>query len=480
VIIGAGMSGICLAVVLQQAGITDITIFEKAADLGGTWRDNTYPGLACDVPSRAYQFTFAKKADWTKLFSPGAEIHAYFRSVADRYGVTARIRYNTEVTRAEFRDNRWIVTAGHDEISCDFLIAATGILHHPRYPHIDGLDDFGGPVFHSARWDHSAVTTGKRVAVIGTGSTGVQIVCGLASTAGHLSMFQRHAQWILPLKNKDYRPLTKRIYASSDRLGTMAYKWYRGQLGFFAKALIKPGWRRNFITRMCEKNLAEIPDPALRQRLTPDFLPMCKRLIVSSEFYDAMQRPNVELVTEGIDHVEADAIVTTDGVRHEVDVIALATGFDTHAFVRPTQVIGRDGVTLDETWRDGPFAHLTVAVPGFPNYFMMIGPHSPVGNFSLTAIAEAQAGYIRDWIVRWRRGDFDAVAPTAAATATFNQEMRAAMPDTIWTSGCDSWYLGKDGLPELWPWTPDEHRLRLAEIRIDDYDLAIGAGVTAN
>jgi cation diffusion facilitator CzcD-associated flavoprotein CzcO len=465
------MSGICLAAMLQDAGITDIALLEKAGDLGGTWRDNTYPGLSCDVPSRAYQFTFAKNPSWSRLFAPGPEIHEYFRSVAVKRGITDRIRYNAEVTRAEYVDGQWLVTAGGEELRADFLIAATGILHHPRYPSIAGLSDFAGPVFHSARWDHTADLRDKRVAVVGTGSTGVQIICGLAGQVAHLQMFQRHPQWILPLKNKDYRAVTKRLYARSPRLGQFAYDWYRRQLGFFAKALIKPGWRRQMITRACEKNLAEIPDSDLRQALTPDFLPMCKRLIVSSEFYTAIQHPDVELVTTGIDHVEADAIVTTDGVRHPVDVIALATGFDTHAFVRPTEVIGRDGVTLDETWQDGPFAHLTVAVPGFPNYFMMIGPHSPVGNFSLTAIAEAQAGHIRDWIQRWRRGEFDSVEPSAEATAAYNAEIRDAMPGTIWTSGCESWYLGKDGLPELWPWTPDDHRQRLATANLGEYEL---------
>jgi cation diffusion facilitator CzcD-associated flavoprotein CzcO len=188
---------------------------------------------------------------------------------------------------------------------------------------------------------------------------------------------------------------------------------------------------------------------------------MCKRLVVSSRFYDAMQQPTVDLVTDGIDHVEPRGIVTSDGALHELDVIALATGFDSHAFVRPVQLVGREGITLDELWQDGPFGYLTVAVPHFPNFFMLLGPHSPVGNYSLTAISEAQAAHVLGWIRRWRRGEFDTVAPTVQATAAFNASLKAAMPGTIWVTGCDSWYLGKDGLPELWPWTPDEHRVRL-------------------
>jgi cation diffusion facilitator CzcD-associated flavoprotein CzcO len=474
-IIGAGMSGICAAIMLREAGITDITIYEKAADLGGTWRDNTYPGLTCDVPSRAYQFTFAKNPDWSNLFSPGAEIQAYFRAVADDYGLANCFRFNTEITRAEFVADHWRIATGSGQVeTVDFLISATGILHHPRYPQIVGLDDFAGPVFHSARWDHDVDLVGKRIAVIGTGSTGVQIVCGLSSSVGRLELFQRTAQWILPLKNRQYTRIAKAAYARAPWLGALAYGWYRRQLEFFARALIKPGWRRRLLSAACRRSLHAVDDPALRSKLTPDYQPMCKRLVVSSEFYAAMQRPNVALVTDPIDHVEARGIVTSDGELHEVDVIALATGFDAHAFLRPTQLIGRDGITLDEAWRDGPRAHLTVALPGFPNFFMMLGPHSPVGNYSLTAIAETQAAHIRDWITRWESGQFDTVAPTEVATATFNSEMREAMPGTVWTTGCSSWYLGKDGLPELWPWTPDQHRIRLSTPNLSRYDLRVG------
>ncbi|MDT7587178.1 MAG: hypothetical protein QOE32_4728, partial [Pseudonocardiales bacterium] len=226
----------------------------------------------------------------------------------------------------------------------------------------------------------------------------------------------------------------------------------------------------------CRANLRTVRDPDLRRALTPDYQPMCKRIVISGRFYRAVQHRNVELVTEGIDRVAPEGIVTTDGRLHEVDVIALATGFDAHAFLRPMTLIGENGRTLDQAWRDGPRAHLTVSLPGFPNFFMLLGPHSPVGNYSLTAIAETQATHALDWIQRWRRTEFDTVAPTQAATDSFNAEMRAAMPDTVWTTGCTSWYLGQDGNPELWPWTPDRHRARLAQLDLTTYDLR---GVTA-
>jgi cation diffusion facilitator CzcD-associated flavoprotein CzcO len=471
-IIGAGMSGICMAIALRRAGINDLTIYEKAQSVGGTWRENTYPGLTCDVPSRFYQFSFARKPDWSHLFSPGAEIRDYFTAVAHDFGLGEHIRFGTEVVHAEFAENHWRVWTSKGDIEeVDFLITATGILHHPRHPRIVGLDTFAGAVFHSARWDHDVALRGKRVAVVGTGSTGVQIVCGLAGRAGHVGLFQRSAQWVFPFPNPAYTRLGGVLQRSVPGLGTAIYYGYRAAIEFFAGALVKPGWRRRMVSAVCRANLRTVRDPQLRQALTPDHQPMCRRLIISGRFYRAIQRRDVDLITAGIDYVAHQGIVTTDGRLHEVDVIALATGFDAHAFMRPMSLIGEHGVTLEEAWRDGPRAHLTVSLPGFPNFFMLLGPHSPVGNYSLTAIAETQAGYILDWIQRWRRREFDTVAPTQGATDRFNAEMQAAMPDTVWATGCTSWYIGQDGHPELWPWNPSQLRVRLGQAELDDHDL---------
>jgi len=221
---------------------------------------------------------------------------------------------------------------------------------------------------------------------------------------------------------------------------------------------------------LCRASLWQVRDPELRAALTPTYQPMCKRLVVSGGFYRAMQREDVELVTAGIDHVERRGIVTDDGKLHEVDIIVACTGFDTHAFFRPMRLTGRDGIASDDVWRDGPRAYQTVAMPGFPNFFMMLGPHSPVGNHSLTSVAESQAGHILRWIEGWRRGEFDTVEPTPSATESFNAKLRAAMPDTVWTTGCDSWYLNKDGVPEVWPFTPAEHRAMLANPDFGQYD----------
>lgn len=479
-IVGAGMSGMCMAITLCRAGITDVTLFEKAPEVGGTWRDNTYPGLSCDVASRFYQYTFAPNPTWSHFFSPGGEIQAYFARVADDFGLRDRIRFNTEIVDAAFVDDKWrIRTAAGEEKVVDFLILATGVLRDPQYPKIKGLSHFSGAVMHSARWDHAVETTGRRVAVVGTGSTGVQIVCGLAPEVEHLELFQRSAQWVVPFPNRPYSRTAHPVRERLPMLGRLAYRTYRGLYELLLQAMVRPGWQRTLLSRVCRANLRTVRDPELRRRLTPDYQPMCRRLILSAGFYRAMQRDNVDLVTDAIDHIESRGIVTVDGVLHEVDVIALATGFDAHAYMRPMRITGRDGLTIDEAWADGPKAHLTVAMPGFPNLFMLMGPHSPLGNYSLIAVAETQSDHILGWINRWRDGQFDSVAPKQAATDQFYAEMRQAMPGTVWTTGCTSWYLGADGLPELWPWTPTRYRDRLGERpAMDDYDLRYGADTT--
>lgn len=466
------MSGLCIAIALLRNGVDDVTIYEKADDVGGTWRDNTYPGLFCDVPSRVYQYSFARKPDWSHVFSPGGEIQAYFQGIADAFGLRDRIRFGTEIVSARFDGARWMLRTGAGaESGVDFLISATGVLHHPRVPSLPGAGDFGGHLFHSARWDHSVELPGRRVAVIGNGSTGIQLVCGLAGVAEKLTLFQRTAQWVVRLPNPRYPGLAGRMHRAVPRLGGLAHRAYSLAFDTFAGALTKPGLRRKAMGALCRASLRSVRDPDLRAALTPDYQPMCKRLVVSGGFYRAIQRDDVELVTAGVDHLERRGIVTDDGVLHEADVIVLATGFDTHAFFRPMRLTGRDGISADEVWRDGPRAYQTVAMPGFPNFFMMLGPHSPVGNLALTSVAESQAGHILRWIQRWRRGEFDTVEPKVSATETFNAALRAAMPRTVWTTGCDSWYLGKDGIPEVWPFTPAAHRAMLAKTDSAAYEL---------
>ncbi len=472
-IIGAGMSGLCMAATLQRAGHSDFVIHEKAEEVGGTWRENTYPGLSCDVPAHYYSYTFAPNPGWRSSFAPGAEIQRYFVGTATKLGLRPRIRFGSEVTEARWDGSRWQLQTTTGPDAADVLITATGVLHHPRTPDIPGLDRFGGDAFHSARWDHTVALTGRKVAVIGTGSTGAQIVGALGGRAGSLKLFQRTAQWVAPVPNIAYPAPLRGLLHVAPPLTRLAYRVNeRALAGLLSPAVLRDGWQRALMSGLCRAHLRlAVRDPELRARLTPADEPMCKRLVMSTRFYPALQRPGVELVTEGIDHVDATGIVTRDGVHHEVDTIVLATGFDPRAFMRPMNIVGEDGLTLDEAWGERPHGYRSVALPGFPNLFTLMGPHSPFGNHSLIAVAEVQCAYALRWIQRIAEGEITHAAPTPEATRRFNEDMRDALPGTIWASGCDSWYLDADGIPALWPWSPAHHRRLLAEPQ--DADFAI-------
>ncbi|MCW2855579.1 MAG: monooxygenase [Marmoricola sp.] len=466
------MSGICMGAMLKRAGIDTFVVFEKAARVGGTWRENTYPGIACDVPSRFYQFTFAPNPDWTHRYSPGAEIWAYFERVAADTGVAERIRFSTTITEARWTGTAWAVSASDGTCEeFDFLVSATGILHHPAYPRIEGLETFAGPAFHSARWDHDVDLSDKRVALIGTGSTGVQILGDLAGKVDRLLLLQRTPHWVVHLANPAFSEFTRRLHGRFPAYDRFSYHVNRKIIEALSPALLHPGRTRRFLTWLTKRQLSRVTDPDLRAALTPDSAPMCRRLIISPTYYDAVQHPDVEVITTPIARIEPAGVVTTDGTLHPVDVLVLATGFDAHAYLRPINLIGPGGLTLDEVWADGPRAYQTVAVPGFPNFFMFMGPNSPVGNYALTAIAETQAGYALTWIARWRRQEFESAMPTAEATDRFYVGVDEALPDTVWATGCTSWYLGANGKPELFPWAPERHRVLLG--RIDDGDFVM-------
>jgi cation diffusion facilitator CzcD-associated flavoprotein CzcO len=475
-IIGGGMSGIGMGAKLRMAGVESFRIYEKAGGIGGTWHANTYPGLSCDVPSRYYSYTFAPNPNWTHVYSPGKEIWGYLDRVARDYDLYDRISLNTEVAEARWTDSHWVVrTSEGEESAYDFLITGAGGLVHTHKPHIPGLDSFQGAWFHSAEWDHSVPLAGRRVGVIGTGSTGMQITRALAPVAGQFELYQRTPQWILPLANRRYSRPTRWLHRRIPALNRLGYKIWQTQIEWLlGRATVKDGFARWFISAACRMHLRGISDPELRRRFTPDYQPMCKRLLMGTHFYDQFERPNVELVDTGIDHVEPRGIITQDGQLHELDVIVLATGFDAHAFLKPMELIGPGGLRLSELWDGEPFAYRTVALPGFPNVFTLIGPHSPFGNQSLFTISETQMDYALRFIELWRRGELDAASPTRPATDTYNAELRAAIPNTIWASGCQSWYIGKDGLPHAWPWTPERHREMLAEPQLDEWELVPG------
>jgi cation diffusion facilitator CzcD-associated flavoprotein CzcO len=472
-IVGAGMSGVGMAAKLKMAGIESFHIYEQWDDVGGTWHANTYPGLSCDVPSRYYQYTFAPNPNWSHVFSSGREIRAYLHDVADRFGVRAHTSFRTPVAEARWEDGRWrLRTQDGQEATYDFVVTAAGGLVRTRKPDIPGLDTFGGAAFHSAEWDHSVPLAGRRIGVIGTGSTGVQITRALAPIAGRYELYQRTPQWIFPVGNRRYSHLARAVYRRFPELNMVAYRgWQRLFEATFGTATVQDGRLRRVIAALCRRHLQSVRDPELRRRFTPDYEPMCKRLVMATGFYEQFEREHVELVDQGIDHVEERGIVTRDGRLHELDVIVLATGFDAHAFVRPMELVGPDGLRLSEVWDAEPFAYRSVALPGFPNVLMLIGPHSPFGNQSLFTISESQQDFAMRVIDEWRRGELDALCPTREATERFMTEVRAAMPGTVWATGCESWYIGKDGLPHAWPFLPARHREILRERAEEDWDV---------
>lgn len=472
-IVGAGISGICMAIRLLRDGFDNITIFEKGDDFGGTWRENKYPGLVCDVPSRFFQFTFAKNAEWSRLYSARDEILNYLNGVARADGVDKYTRFRTEVAAATYDHNAWRVTTtdGTTE-DFDFLVCATGFLHHPLTPDLPGLANFRGQVFHSARWDRNVQVAGKRVGVVGTGSTGTQLTTALAGVAEHVTVFQRTAQWILPTKNRSYSLAAKTAYRLLPGLGTLSYRLYQRIFALFSLGLVRPGVVRRVIGWTCARYLRTVRDPELRAKLTPDYPPMCKRLVISDGFYRAIQRPDIDLVTAGIEQVEPAAIKTKDGVQHELDVLIFATGFDAHAYMRPIAITGTDGLTLDQAWNNGPRAFQGLMMPSFPNLFMMMGPHSPLGNHPVTATAEVLSERILWWLRRWSAGEFKTVQPTEAATQRYNDGLREALDGTVWVGGCRSWYLGADGSPDLWPSSPDRFEVMVQrDPNPDDFHL---------
>jgi cation diffusion facilitator CzcD-associated flavoprotein CzcO len=455
-IIGAGMAGILSAIKLTEAGFTDYTIYEKGDRFGGTWRENTYPGLACDVPSHLYSYSFAPNPNWSHQFSPGPEIRDYFEQVARDHDLEPRVRFGDEVKRCERVDGRWqIETASGHRDEVDVVISATGVLHHPRYPDIEGIDSFNGAIFHSSRWDHDVTLEGKRVGIIGTGSTAVQIVGAIVDDVARLDLFQRTAQWVMPQVNPEISEAEKAAFRENPEKLTEIHENLSEMFGIFANAVVdSESSELAMIEAACLSNLENnVIDPDLRERLRPEYRAACKRLIISPNFYEAMQSPHAELITEGIECIVPEGIRTKDGVLHELDVIVLATGFYADAFMRPMQVVGRGGQTLEQAWSERPNAYLSISIPDFPNFFMLNGPNGPVGNFSLIEVAELQFKYVMQLVDRLQSGECREISATARAMEEFEATRVEASKSSVWVTGCQSWYLDDRGIPAVWPWS---------------------------
>lgn len=457
-IIGAGMSGIAAVVKLQRAGYSDLTVYEKSDRVGGTWRENTYPGLSCDVPSRWYSFSFALNPDWPHRYAYGPDIQAYMEKVANELGVTQTVKFNCAVTDLTYEAPRWhLTTTNGTQEYFDIIISATGILHQPVYPDIEGLSSFAGASFHSACWDHSVPLAGRRVGIIGTGSTACQIVGAITDSVAQMYVFQRTPHWLAPLPQKAYSASWNRFLRLFPFMQRLIYHFYFQILvRTFSAATVGNKLMQRWMSQICRKNLDDnVPDPVLRARLTPDYQATCKRLIFCSDFYPAIGRPHAHLITESIVKIEPEGVLTADGQLHKLDVLLLATGFNPAAFILPTRVTGEDGVDLARKWDGSPRAHRAVAVPGFPNFWMLEGPTGPVGNLSLIAISEHQVDYIIGMLDRMKADGLAAIAAKQSAFEAYNSAMGEAIKGTTWvTGGCKSWYMDKSGVPNLYPWYP--------------------------
>lgn len=470
VIIGSGISGILMAIRLREQGYRNFTILEKADQLGGTWRDNVYPGVACDVAAHLYSYSFARNAAWRTRYAKGDDIWRYLHGVARRFGILSHIEYSAEVSRAVFADDKWhLTTRDGREYCADVVIAAVGRLHHPALPDIPGAESFAGPSFHTARWDSSVDVQGKRIGLIGTGSTATQVITALARQVPSLTVFQRTPQWVFPVKNTPY-PWWQRL---AFRLSGSYWKRYFLQLQSETeargKATTGSSEARAARDQVCHDQLASLDSPELRRKLTPNYEVGCKRLVFSDGFYEAVQQPSVNIVTEAIERIEPEGIRTTDGQLHPIDVLVYATGFDAHAYLRPMQVVGEGGVTLDEVWRDLPLSYHSVTIPHMPNFLMLNGPYSPGGSASVIGIVEAQAEYLMQLVERIA-GDRVLLSPREDASWTWLEGVRELARNSLWgTGGCTSWYLDETGTPSLNPITLTELKQQIARPDYADF-----------
>ena len=475
-IVGAGFGGIAAAIELQRHGFGDVTILEKAPDLGGTWLQNTYPGAACDVASHFYSLSYAQRRDWTRLCSPQPEILRYLHEVAHEHGVDRRIVTGVEVTACAYDDDarRWTVTAADGRTwEAEAVILATGQLHQPVRPRIEGAESFGGHAFHSAEWDHDYDLRGKRVAVIGTGASAVQFVPVIVEEVGRLVVFQRTGNWFLPRKNRPYPRALLAAIRWVPGLQSLRRRFFFHYTDSLTRLIRHPKTLGRIMgARSALFMRAQIKDPALRRRLWPDYTFGCKRILFSSMFLPALQRPNVEVVTDAITGMSADGVVSANGRLHEVDCVIYGTGFATTRFMFPMAVTGVGGRSLQEQWAGGAHAHLGITVPGFPSLFVMYGPNTNTSGGSIITYLEAQAGYIRSALqhVRARGAAVLDVRPEVEAAS--DRALQARFAGTAWLD-CDSWYREDDGrIVTNWPGYMGEYLEATAALDPAEYEFA--------
>lgn len=472
-IVGSGFSGLGMAIRLKQSSIDDFVVLERADDVGGTWNDNTYPGCACDVPSHLYSFSFAPNPDWSQTYSSQQEIWQYLRDCAQRYGVMDHIRFGCEVTQAAWDDDakRWLIDTTQGTFAAEVLVAGVGPLSAPATPRLEGLERFEGKSFHSARWDHEHDLTDREVAVIGTGASSIQFVPEIQPQVRQLYVFQRTPPWVMPHPGRTITDAERRLYRAVPAVQQLVRAGiYWGREAFALPFLHPP--LSGFPERIAKRHMRrQVPDRGLRDKLTPNYMIGCKRILPSNDYYPALTKPNVELVTEAIDHIRPGSVVTEGGAERRVDTIIFGTGFHVTDMPIAYQIRGRGGSLLSDVWQKSPRAYLGTTIAGFPNLFMLIGPNTGLGHSSMVFMIESQLNYVMDCLRVMDSRALASVEVTPQAQAAFNDELQADMKQTVWTvGGCSSWYLDHQGRnTTLWPRFTWPFRRRTRQFDLHNY-----------
>ncbi len=474
IVVGAGFSGLAAGIGLKRAGIHDFTIFEKSDGVGGTWRDNTYPGAACDIPSHLYSYSFEPNSRWKRAYGGQPEILAYLEHCATKYGLRPHLQLGKRIVRCTYDEASatWSVeTADGATHRARALILGNGALHIPQIPELPGLAAFGGKTFHSARWDHAYDLTDKRVAVIGTGASSIQFVPEIAKQVRQLAVFQRTPPWIVPKEDRSIHARERWMFehvpgAHWLRRTGLYWKFESRVLGFaFAPKINQLAER--LVLGYLDK---AVPDAELRKKLTPDYRLGCKRVLISNDYYPTLARPNVELVTDGIDRIERSGVRTADGTLHEVDAIIFGTGFRVADYVSSMRIVGRRGQDLNDVWSESVRNYLGISVSGFPNLFLLMGPNTGLGHNSMVFMIEAQARYAVDAILAMHRNSLAALDVRPDVEQAFRAELARKLTKTVWTSGCRSWYQAPDGDVLLWPGFTFDYWRRTRRIRLRNYE----------
>ncbi len=474
-IVGAGFGGLCMAIKLLEAGNTEFVVLEKGSEVGGTWRDNSYPGAACDVQSHLYSYSFAPKADWSKRYAGWREIQDYILKVTDDFRLRPYIRFGQEVIAAEYVQDeaRWhIQTRSGQVIVARHWVLASGPLHVPQIPKIAGMERFKGRLFHSARWDHDYDLTGKHVVSIGTGGSAVQYLPEIAPKVKQLYAFQRTPAWVIPRDERAYSETRKQLFA---RFGWM--RWlHRARLYWSNESRVWPIFQPA-IARALQRLVKlfmryQVPDPALRAKLTPDYTIGCKRVLISNVYYPTFNRSNVELVTDGIREIREHSIVSDDGTERPADCIILGTGFvvDPRIYMKEFKLIGRDGHTPAQDWARAPEAYLGTTMSGYPNMFQLVGPSTALGHNSVIFMIEAQVRYVIDCLRELKARGADSLEVKPEVQRQFNQQVQANIKGSVWSTGCQSWYQTADGINfTIWPWSTWRFWLRTRKVKPAEY-----------